>query len=50
MRTTHFWNNHQSQKIGKHNNLNVLGAKQNKGPTQDIQNRLGSPMPEGGEF
>jgi hypothetical protein len=44
MRTTHFWNNHQSQKIGKHNNLNVLKAKQNKGPKQDIQNQLGSPM------
>ena len=25
MRMTHFWNNHQSQKIGKQNNLNVLG-------------------------
>jgi hypothetical protein len=31
------------------NNLKVFGSKKTKGPKQDSQNRLWSPMPEGGE-
>jgi hypothetical protein len=31
------------------NNLKVFGSKKTKGPIQDSQNRLWSPMPEGGE-
>jgi hypothetical protein len=30
-------------------NLKVFGSKKTKGPKQDSQNRLWSPMPEGGE-
>ena len=34
-----FWNNlHQGQKIGNHNNLNVVYNKNTKGLTQDSQN------------
>jgi len=44
---TRFWYA-QSRKIGKPNNLN-FGSNKTKGPKQDSQNRLRSPMPEGGE-
>jgi hypothetical protein len=38
---TRFWNNlHQGQKIGNHNNLNVVYSKNTKGLTQDSQTRL----------
>ena len=33
--------------IGKPNNINVFGISKTKGPKQDIQNRLWSPLPEG---
>ena len=41
----------QGQKIAKPNNLKVsLGSRKTKGPKQDSQNRLRSPMPDGGEL
>jgi len=36
-------------KIKKIGNPNFLGRNKVKGPKQDCQNRLRSPMPEGGE-
>jgi hypothetical protein len=38
----------QSQKIEKPNKLKVFWNKKAKGPKQDSQNQLWSPMPEGG--
>jgi len=38
----------QCQKIGKPNNFKVFGTLKTKGTKQDSQNRLRSPMPEGG--
>jgi len=35
--------------MGKPSNLKVLGSNKAKGPKQDSQNRLRSPMPEVGE-
>ena len=50
---TRFWNNldqvRSNRKIGKTNNLKVFGSNKTKGHKQDSQNRLWSPMPEGGE-
>jgi len=47
---THFWNNlHQVQKIGNPYNLKIFGSKKTKGPKQDNQNLLRSPMSGGGE-
>jgi hypothetical protein len=40
----------QSQKIGKPNKLKIIGSKKTKGLKQNNQNRLHSPMPEGGEL
>ena len=34
----------QSQKIGKPNNLKIIGSNKTKGPKQDIQNQLKSPI------
>ena len=39
----------QNRKIGKANNLKVFGSNKTKGPKQDYQNWLRSPMSEGGE-
>jgi hypothetical protein len=41
--------NNLHQKIGKLNNLNVCGRKKSKGLKQEIENRVWSPMSEGGE-
>lgn len=39
----------QSRKIGKANNLSILGTITTKGTNQDNQNRIRSCMPEGGD-
>jgi hypothetical protein len=39
----------KNQKIGKPNNLIVFGSNKARGPKQDSQNWLWSPIPEGGE-
>ena len=39
----------KSRKVGKPNNFQNFLSKETKGPKQDCQNRLRSPMPEGGE-
>jgi hypothetical protein len=39
----------QNRKIGKANNLKEFGNNKTKDPKYDIQNRVMSPMPEGGE-
>jgi hypothetical protein len=36
-------------KIGKPNNFKVLGSMKTKGPKQDSQNQVRSPMSAGGE-
>jgi hypothetical protein len=36
----------QNRKNGKPNNSNVFAGNKTKGPKQDSQNRLGSPMTE----
>jgi hypothetical protein len=51
---TRFWNNLQQVRsiyryIGTPNNLKVCGSNNTKGPKRDSQNRLRSPMPDGGE-
>ena len=47
---TRFWNNlHQVQQIGNPYNLKIVGIKKTKGPKQDSQNLLRSPMSGGGE-
>jgi hypothetical protein len=38
----------QKQNIGKTNNFKVFESMKTKGPQQDSQNRLKSPMGEGG--
>ena len=43
-----FWNYAQNQNIYKTNKLKVLGRKKTKGPKHDDENRLRSPMHEGG--
>jgi len=53
VRITRFWNNlHQlcsKSKGWNANNLKSVGSTYTEGPNQDHQNRLMSPMPEGGE-
>ena len=39
----------QNRKIRNPIDLKVFGSNKTKGPKQDNQNRLRSPMPEGGE-
>jgi len=39
----------QNRKVGKSNNLKLFGSNKNKGPKQDRQNLIRSPMPEEGE-
>jgi hypothetical protein len=39
----------QSRQVSKSNNFKSFGSKYAKGPKQDRQNRLQSPMPVGGE-
>ena len=39
----------QNRKIGKPNNIKIVESYKVKGPTKDSQNRLWSPMAEGGE-
>ena len=52
MRTTRFWNNlhemRSNRKVGKPNNLKVLGESKLRGPKQDHQNQQWSAMSEGG--
>ena len=52
-RVTRFWNTlHQvraKSEDWKANNAKVFDSKKTKGPTQDSQNRLCSPVPDGGE-
>ena len=53
MRTTLFWNNlpllEQNRKIGKLNNLKVLGATQPMGLNRIAKIGYGHVLPEGGE-
>jgi hypothetical protein len=39
----------QNQKIGKPNSFKIFSSKKIKGPQQDSQNCLRSPMSEGGK-
>ena len=54
MRVTRFWNTlHQvraKSEDWKANNAKVFDSKKTKGPTQDSQNRLCLPVPDGGEL
>jgi len=53
VRTTRFWNNiHRARskpKIGKPNNLKVIGSRKTKGPNQNSQSRLWSTMSDEGK-
>ena len=47
--TTRFWKTFTNRKIGKPKYLKVSVSNKTKGPKQNNQNPLRSPMSEGGE-